>query len=162
MINETDLSYVEAPMVAHEQYVAKEAGFWIRFFAFIFDNLVITALIGLLVNPVFYLLGLSFDSSAWYAPITVLSAIVYYGYFVGMTFVFQQTLGKMVFGLRVIKLDETKPTLLDILFREWIGRFISNFILLLYVFVAILPKHQGLHDYFAETYVIHEGVYTKQ
>ena len=54
MINETDLSYVEAPMVAHDQYVAKEAGFWIRFFAFIFDNLVITALIGLLVNPVFY------------------------------------------------------------------------------------------------------------
>lgn len=161
MTHETDMSYIETPVIKMDVYEVKAAGFWIRFFAFIIDSLLVVALTGLLVNPLFYLFGISFDDKLWYAPIVVASAVVYYGYFIIMTLFFQQTLGKMIFGLRVVKINGEKPKLLDIIFREWIGRFISNFIILLYIFVAILPKHQGLHDYFADTYVVHEGVYVK-
>lgn len=162
MTHETEMSYMETPIVKQTSYKEKSAGFWIRFFAFIMDSLIITALVGLVINPVFFVTGLSTDSSYWYAPITVLSAVIYYSYFVVMTLVFQQTLGKMIFGLRVVKLDGQKPKVMDVLFREWIGRFISNFLFILYVFVAVLPKNQGLHDYFADTYVVHEGVYVEQ
>jgi uncharacterized RDD family membrane protein YckC len=43
-----------------------------------------------------------------------------------------------------------------VLFREWIGRFISASIWILYAIVAFLPKKQGLHDLFADTAVVHE------
>ena len=42
------------------------------------------------------------------------------------------------------------------MFREWIGRFISGTIIILYVVVGFLPKKQGIHDLFADTTVIHE------
>ena len=34
--------------------------------------------------------------------------------------------------------------------------------MLLYVFVAILPDNQGLHDYFADTKVVHEKIYIEK
>ncbi|MER2059482.1 MAG: RDD family protein, partial [Niallia sp.] len=43
-----------------------------------------------------------------------------------------------------------------ILFREWIGRFISGSFIILYALVAFLPKKQGIHDLFADTTVIHD------
>lgn len=62
----------------------------------------------------------------------------------------------MVFGLRVVDLKGEKLTWGTILFREWIGRFISATIFVGYVIVAFLPKKQGLHDLFADTSVVHE------
>lgn len=142
-----------------KQYEHKYAGFWIRFIAYIMDSLIVTAVVGITINPFFYLFDLSFNKDTMFAPLAILTAIVYYAYFVIMTWKFQQTLGKMIFGLKVIRIDGTKPTLVDLLFREWIGRFISNVIPLLYVLITFLPKHQALHDYFADTCVVHENVY---
>ena len=34
--------------------------------------------------------------------------------------------------------------------------------MLLYVLVAILPNNQGLHDYFADTKVVHEKIYVEK
>ena len=73
-----------------------------------------------------------------------------------MTKFFNQTLGKMVFGLKVLTIENKKPNWSTILFREWIGRFISGTIFILYLVVAFLPKKQGIHDLFADTTVIHE------
>ena len=140
-------------------YELKTAGFWVRFWAFILDGLVISAVVGIVVNPIFYLMDWSLNESVWYAPISIISAILYYCYFVFMTKCFGQTLGKMAFGLRVVSLKHDKLKWSDVLFREWIGRLISNIIMPLYVFVAILPDNQGIHDYFAETTVVHEKVY---
>lgn len=140
----------------------KTAGFWVRFWAFLIDSLVVSAIIGISVNPIFYLMDWSLSDSTWYAPISIISAIVYYLYFVLMTKFLGQTLGKMMFGLRVISAKHETLSWSDVLFREWIGRFISNFILLLYVLVAFLPDNQGLHDYFADTRVVHEKIYVEK
>jgi uncharacterized RDD family membrane protein YckC len=72
-----------------------------------------------------------------------------------MTKYFNQTIGKMVFGIKVIDLKNDKLTWGTILFREWIGRFISATVVIGYIIVAFLPKKQGLHDLFTETSVIH-------
>lgn len=99
-----------------EVYEEKAAGFWIRFWAFLIDTLVISAIIGIVVNPIFHLMDWSFDESVWYRPIVILSAIVYYAYFILLTKLWSQTVGKMIFGLRV------KKTMAS----QWIGYLFSS------------------------------------
>ncbi|KOP72686.1 hypothetical protein AMS59_17420 [Lysinibacillus sp. FJAT-14745] len=146
----------------NKNYALKTAGFWIRFWAFLLDGFVITALCGILVNPIFYFMDWSLSETVWYAPISIISAILYYSYFVLMTKFFGQTLGKMIFGLRVISLKHEKLTWSDVLFRDWIGRIINSIFMPLYILVGVLPNNQGLHDFFADTTVVHEKVYIEK
>lgn len=91
-----------------------------------------------------------------------MTVIIFYGYFVLMTKYFGQTLGKMVFGLKVVSLKDSTLTWPVVLFREGIGRYISKTVFLLgYLLVAFLPKKQGAHDYYADTTVIHEGTISR-
>ena len=60
-----------------------------------------------------------------FAPISIASAVIFYLYFVLMTKFLRQTLGKMVFGLKVVDLKKNGLSWGTVLFREWIGRFIS-------------------------------------
>lgn len=148
--------------ITNKIYALKTAGFWIRFWAFLIDGLIISAVGGILVNPIFYLMDWSLSETVWYAPISVISAILYYSYFVLMTRFFGQTLGKMIFGLRVISLKHENLTWSDVLFRDWIGRIINTVFMPLYILVGILPNNQGLHDYFADTTVVHEKIYIEK
>lgn len=106
--------------IKSKNYALKTAGFWVRFWAFLLDGFIVTAIGGILVNPIFYLMDWSLSESVWYAPVSIITAILYYSYFVLMTKFFGQTLGKMVFGLRVISLKHEKLTWSDVLFRDWI------------------------------------------
>lgn len=79
-----------------------------------------------------------------------------------MTKYFNQTLGKMIFGIKVTSLKEENLNWGTILFRELIGRYISKTIWISYIIVALTPKKQGLHDIFADTQVIHEKLFIKK
>lgn len=141
-------------------YTAKAAGFWMRFWAFLLDLLIVSAITGILVKPIFKIVGLSVSDSAWYAPISILSAIVYFAYFVLTTKFFAQTLGKMVLGLKVIKDNGEQLDWMTVVFRELIGRFISNtFLKIPYLIVIFTPRHKGIHDFVADTTVVHEHIY---
>lgn len=78
-----------------------------------------------------------------------------------MTRFFRQTLGKMIFGIEVISAKGDRLTWGQLFFREGVGRFLhqapilGNLTLLAYIVVACTPKKQGVHDLFAETYVVH-------
>lgn len=132
------------------------AGFWMRFWAYLLDLIVIGSIDRILINPIFRALDIPLTEFNIFAPITIATAITFYAYFVLMTRFFNQTLGKMAFGLKVVNIKGQKLTWGTIIFREWIGRFISGTIMIGYVIVAFLPKKQGLHDLFADTTVIHE------
>lgn len=132
------------------------AGFWMRFWAYLLDLIVIGSIDRILINPIFRALDIPLTEINIFAPITIATAITFYAYFVLMTRFFNQTLGKMAFGLKVVNIKGQKLTWGTIIFREWIGRFISATIMIGYVIVAFLPKKQGLHDLFADTTVIHE------
>ena len=84
----------------------------------------------------------------------IATGIVYYVYFVLMTKFFSQTVGKMIFGLKVVALKEEKMTWGTLIFRECIGRFISKTTVIGYLLVGFLPQKQGLHDLFADTSVV--------
>lgn len=146
---------VEARMPPAPQWPVRYAGFWMRFWAFLLDLVVVGSIERILINPLFRLLDISLVEVNMFAPVSIASAVIFYLYFVLMTKYFHQTLGKMVFGLKVVNLHEQKLTWGTVLFREWIGRFISATIVLGYVIVAFLPKKQGLHDLFTDTTVVH-------
>lgn len=131
------------------------AGFWMRFWAYLLDLIVIGSIERLIINPLFRFLEIPLVEFNMFAPISIASAIIFYLYFVLMTKYFNQTLGKMVFGLKVIDLKSEKLSWGTILFREWIGRFISATIVVGYIVIAFLPKKQGIHDLFTDTSVIH-------
>ena len=144
-----------------EEYEEKTAGFWIRFWAFLIDTMPVSAIIGILVNPIFLLMDWNLHSTEWYAPITIISGVFYYTYFVVTTKLWQQTVGKMIFGLKVISTEDKKLTWGTILFRETVSRFICNKIPIVYIMVAFTPKNKGLQDYIADTIVIQEKVFVK-
>ncbi|AIY05048.1 hypothetical protein Plano_1083 [Planococcus sp. PAMC 21323] len=142
-------------------YERKPAGFWVRFWAYLIDLLVVSALTSILVKPVFVLSGLETINMPWYGPYAVVSAVIFYGYFILMTKFFGQTVGKMVMGIRVVSLQSDNLSIMTLLFREWIGRFISVTILPLYWIVGFTPLKQGVHDYIADTTVVHEDSFRK-
>jgi len=135
--------------------IIRYAGFWMRFWAYLLDLIVVGSIERLLINPLFRALDISLTEFNMFAPISIASAVIFYLYFVLMTKYFKQTLGKMVFGLRVIDLKNEQLSWGTILFREWIGRFISATVIIGYIIVAFLPKKQGLHDIFTDTTVVH-------
>ena len=153
----------EEQLIPEQGYTKKTAGFWMRLWAFTIDVLVISAVAGLTIRPVFAVMNWDTSGNSWYAPFVILSAVIYYAYFVLMTKIFKQTLGKMVFGLRVEKDNGEALDWVTVLFREGIGRFINKTLLFLpYIVIAFTPKNKGLADYFADTVVVHEKIYEKQ
>ncbi|MCM3666043.1 RDD family protein [Mesobacillus subterraneus] len=127
-----------------------------RFWAYLLDLIVIGSINRMILNPVFRALDVSLVEDGIISPMGLTTAVVFYLYFVLMTKFYGQTLGKMVFGLRVVELDGSRLSWGTVLFREWIGRFISATVMVLYVVVAFTKKKQGLHDLFADTAVIYE------
>ena len=71
-----------------------------------------------------------------------------------MTAVRGQTLGKMVVGLRVVDAKGEVPDLGRAALRESVGKILSAFLLLGYVWVLFDKHHQGWHDKLAQTYVV--------
>ena len=88
------------PIVEQPSIKLKTAGFWMRFWAFLLDSLVISAIVGIAIQPLFSVMNWDLVGNTWYAPITILSGLIFYAYFVLMTKFFKQTLGKMVFGMK--------------------------------------------------------------
>lgn len=131
------------------------AGFWMRFWAYLLDLVVVGSMVRLMIKPLFRMLDIPLAESNMFAPVSIASAVIFYLYFVLMTKYFNQTLAKMVFGLKVVDLKSGQLTWGTILFREWIGRFISATVIVGYIIVAFLPKKQGLHDLFTDTTVVH-------
>lgn len=148
------LDHVE--QAAEPVYPPHYAGFWMRFWAYLLDCIVIFSINGMLVKPVFRGFGISLSEQGIITPYGIAAGITFYLYFIVMTRFYGQTLGKMVFGLKVIPLKAESLTWGTIVFREGVGRYISATFIILYAIVAFTPKKQGLHDLFAETSVVHE------
>lgn len=132
-------------------YFPKElaAGFWIRFFAFFFDSIIAGALVKIILG--FANLNLTPTSTA------LLSSLIISSYFTITSLINNgQTLGKMLFGLRVVRLDGKKLDFFTIFTREFVGRFIHSYSILslLYVMTAFTEYKQNLSDLFADTSVI--------
>lgn len=146
-----------------EKFQPKIAGFWVRFWAYIIDLIVISSVGGLIIKPIFRVFSMPITNpmSLFFSPYKVTLLIVTLLYFLLMTKFLQQTVGKMIMGIKVIAKKEHALNWGSLVFREVIGRFISKVLLFPYLLVAVMPRKEALHDLFADTYVVHENVYEK-
>lgn len=135
------------------------AGFWLRLWAYLIDVIVIFSLSGLLTSPLSLLDSFSnFSLLGFWSANALIGGLIYYSYFLIMTKLTGQTLGKMIFNLKVVSESTEKLSWLDLFFREVVGRFIYNTIFIMklaYLVVAFTPKKQGIHDMIGKTHVIH-------
>ena len=132
------------------------AGFWVRFVAYLIDMIVIYAIASLLNTFSFGLLNKQLDF-----PIlgeeSLSYVIVMFTYFIAMTYFFTQTLGKMIMKIKVETNKGDKLGLMDIVYRELVGRLLTIFLVYIpYLAVAFTNKKKGLHDYIADTVVVKE------
>ncbi|ALX48811.1 RDD family protein [Lentibacillus amyloliquefaciens] len=130
------------------------AGFWMRFWAYLVDLIIVFSINGILLSPFNFFDPI--DIGFWTLA-GIVGAIVLYLYFLLMTKFFGKTLGKMIFGLRVVREDMKPLEWSDLIFREVVGRFIHRvfwFTNLLYLFAAFGSQKQGLHDIFGSTRVV--------
>jgi len=135
----------------------KYAGFWMRFWAYLVDVIIVSSISGLLMSFINMFTESGTIHIGFWTLTGILSALTFYLYFLLMTKYFNQTLGKMIFGLKVIRGDGENLTWGDLLFREVVGRFIHRvlgILIFLYIVVAFSPKKQGIHDMIADTRVV--------
>jgi uncharacterized RDD family membrane protein YckC len=132
------------------------AGFWIRFWAYLLDLVVIGSLYRIFIYPVFRWFDMPLDDVSIFSLKAVLTTIIFFLYFGLLTYFLGQTLGKIVFAIRVVpkNLDRKVPWL-TILFREVVGRFISKVTWIGYFLAGFTFEKKALHDIFADTRVIH-------
>lgn len=150
--------------VQTEHFRPKFAGFWTRFWAYSIDLLVVYAISGILIKPLFRAVDLSVSSPIFllFNSYKITTLIVLLVYFALMTKFFQQTIGKMILGIKVVPKVGESLTWGTIVFREVFGRFISKTLVIPYFLTIFMPKKEALHDLFADTYVVHEDTYEKE
>lgn len=166
VLNEDLVHPVESPVMNIEkaQFQPKLAGFWVRFWAYMIDLIVLASLGGLMIKPIFRIIDLPITNPPFilFSSYKLTMLIIALLYFLLMTKFFQQTIGKMVLGIKVVTKKEEVLSWDLLIFREVIGRFISKTLVLPYVLVAFMPQKEALHDIFAGTYVVHESIYEKK
>ncbi|MDV6377536.1 RDD family protein [Sporosarcina sp. GW1-11] len=142
----------------------KYAGFWIRFWAFIIDLFVVSAISGIFIKPIFRLMDVAITKPSFllYSPYKVAALVLLILYFLLMTKLVGQTIGKMIMGIRVVKMNGQKLTWSSVVFREGFGRFISQTLWIPYVLVLFMPQKMALHDVFADTVVVHERLFERK
>lgn len=145
-----EVNYTEAETV-------KYAGFWMRFWAYLIDLIIVSCISGIPISIIHvFTEGKIIDVGFWTLS-GIIGAIIFYLYFLLMTKFFNQTLGKMIFGLKVVRGDGEQLKWSDLLFREVVGRFLHRVFgiaVFLYAVVAFTPKKQGIHDMIADTKVV--------
>ncbi|CAM4164343.1 RDD family protein [Lacicoccus alkaliphilus] len=133
------------------------ASFLSRAVAFIIDGLAIWGLSQIIIHPVLQLAGVGdvYFLTPMLSVANIATGVLYYLYFILMTYFAQATLGKMITGITVVGRDSDKLSLSQVIFRELVGRYINNTLWYLpYLVVLFTERRIGLHDYFADTYVV--------
>lgn len=141
------------------------AGFFVRLAAYLIDWLIVG--VGLLIirvplwiaswnNPDHILLkDVLFDYSIRDMLIYLLGVL----YFIILTYFTGATLGKRAMCLRVVSSEEGKLTLFQVVYRETVGRFLSELIMCVgYFIIGPDAQKRGLHDRLADTRVIYHHV----
>lgn len=137
------------------------AGFAVRLSAYVLDWIIIGALL-LIVKIPKLIMYIENPESIIFKPILfsfsasdILIYLLGLGYFVAMTYLYGATLGKKVFNLSVIKSNQDKLTLIDVIYRESIGRYLSSILCLGYIIIMADSKKRSFHDMLCDTIVVY-------
>lgn len=144
--------YKETMKQEGESY--RVVGFWVRFWAFLID----LAVIGMSSRVLFGGLAANYETVQSFIMINTLFVGIWgAAYLVIMTALWGQTLGKMIFGIRVVQENGAPITWQTAIMRELIGRIISQLLgtNLGYLVCAFHPQKRAVHDIISDTYVVY-------
>lgn len=139
------------------------AGFFVRLWAYIIDLVIIWAglsVVRLIMSGIMSALsGTPFEGGILF-QYTLKDIVLYVFqvlYFILMTYYTGTTLGKKLLNLQVVNEDGSdKLKLMDVLFRETIGRFVCNITMCIgYIIVGVDKENRGFHDMIADTRVVY-------
>ena len=137
-------------------------GFWVRLAAYVIDSIIV--FFGLLFVRLFLSGIMSVLSDTWIGGNILfhytLKDILLYGfqvlYFILCTYLTGTTLGKRAMNLRVVSADGQKLTILNVVYRETIGRFLCSISVGIgYIIAGVDREKRGLHDILCDTRVIY-------
>ncbi|WP_400162620.1 RDD family protein [Brevibacillus sp. TJ4] len=152
-MHETTIDHVHAPKEVAVHY----AGFWIRVAALFLDSLFLLGTSLLIFQPLRRALGFS---SALFSVVDGLEVAFGFLYACLLTWWSGQTLGKMVFGIRVVTTGQAARQTLSfgqVVLREVLGKTLSAIPFGLgYLWAGWTKRKQGWHDLIANTYVVWE------
>lgn len=136
----------------------RAAGFWIRLCAFIIDLIVIAGL-----NAIIWDLFLPAGAIPGFIHELIHVNALFLGitgalYFILMTRYFQQTLGKMIAGIKVIQRNGEPLSWITVIFRELVARSLSQImgLNLGYVVCWFNAEKRCVHDLLSDTWVVYE------
>jgi uncharacterized RDD family membrane protein YckC len=136
------------------------AGIGSRVGAFLLDIIILLGITTLTLWAGFHLGNIVFnireDNLNLFVPLYLILFFLSTTYFLFLQGFSGKTIGKMIFGIKVVGKDGESIGLWDSLIR-WLGYFISIlFIFIGFIWALFDPKRQAWHDKFAETYVVKE------
>ena len=138
------------------------AGFFVRLAAYIIDCILVG--LALLVIKIPYLFVWIINPDTFigkpmlfkFSLIDIILYLLSLVYFVLMTYFFGATLGKKALKIKVIKQNNEKLSLIDVIYRVSIGRYLSGLIIFIgYIMIAVDSRKRGLHDILCDTFVIY-------
>ncbi|PKM76716.1 MAG: RDD family protein [Firmicutes bacterium HGW-Firmicutes-15] len=137
----------------------RAAGFWIRLLAFLIDLMVIAGLNAIIWGS---LLPIATQPSFLYQVLH--TNILFLGltgaaYFILMTRYFQQTLGKMIVGIKVVQRSGEPLSWITVIFRELVARSLSQImgLYLGYMVCWFNAEKRCAHDFLSDTWVVYEN-----
>jgi Predicted membrane protein/domain len=136
----------------------RAAGFWIRLVAFIIDLLVIAGLNSIIWNSLLPESNqASFLYKIWHTNALFLGVTGAF-YFILMTRYFQQTLGKMILGIKVVQPGGEPLGWVTVIFRELVARSLSQLmgLNLGYAVCWFNVEKRCAHDFLSDTWVVFE------
>jgi len=138
------------------QIYGKPAGFWVRAIALFFDGIILAIGGGLVGGILGFALALSVGDVSGFTPLfNILGFVIGAGYYIWMQGSCGQTFGKMLVGVKVIKIND-EPLSYGTAVLRYIGRTVNAFTLFLgYIVVVFNRKKRGLHDFIGGTKVIY-------
>lgn len=149
-------------MQNHDDNPTIYGGFFVRLAAYLVDLIISGLALVIIKLPMFFVkLGnpdmilvqpFFFNYSVWDIFIYLLAT----SYFIILTYTTGATLGKRLFNLKVVSADGEKLSLLDVIYRETIGRYLCSVIIYVgYLLVGLDKEKKGLHDMLCDTRVIY-------
>jgi len=138
------------------------AGFFVRLAAYLIDSIIVGAAL-LIVRLPFWISSLVNKNNLvvrnFIFEYSIADIVVYVlgvAYFIILTYKSGATVGKRLFHLQVVSVEDRKPTLFEVIYRETIGRFLSGLIVYGgYFMIGLHKEKRGLHDLMADTKVVY-------
>lgn len=139
------------------------AGFFVRLAAFFVDILLV-GIVLLAVKTPLWIISIFQPDNILQRPLIfrfsaadILIYVIGAAYFIIMTYLSGATLGKKLFHLKVIQAGADRLTLINVVYRETIGRYLSTVILWIgYFLIGADAEKKALHDILCDTRVIYD------